>query len=423
MNSNTPAGSSETAPAAGAVTRADGTVYPVLGAVSFTHLLNDMLQSLILAIYPLLKGEFGLSFIQIGLITLTYQAAGSLLQPVVGHFADRRPLPYSLPTGMGFTCLGMLLLATAPDFPTLLLAAALVGTGSSVFHPESARVVRMAAGPRPGLAQSIFMVGGNGGTAIGPLLAALIVVPHGRTSVAWFAFAALAAFAVLLKVGRWYGRHHATRGRAHIRELGAAAPSPGRVRAALLILGVLIFSKYFYLAGITSYFTFWLIHRFGLSVQAAQVHLFLFLLSVAVGVMLGGPVGDRIGRKRVILLSIVGVAPFALALPHANLVMAGVLSVVIGLVISSAFPAIIVYAQELVPKRLGLVSGLFYGLAFGMGGIGAAVLGHIADVRGIEYVYALCAYLPLLGLVAVFLPDVRPSAASGRGYRPGPSRS
>lgn len=396
--------------AAGAGTGAAGTVYPVLGAISFSHLLNDMMQSLILAIYPLLKGEFGLSFVQIGLITLVYQTAASLLQPLVGHLADRRPMPYSLPVGMGFTCFGLLLLGMAPDFPTLLLAAACVGTGSSIFHPESSRVVRMASGRRPGLGQSIFMVGGNGGTAIGPLLAAWVVVPHGRGSVMWFSVAALVAFAVLLQVGRWYGRHHATRGRAHVAELAANAPSPGRVRLALLILGVLIFSKYFYLAGITSYYTFYLIHSFGVSVQSAEVHLFLFMLSVAVGVVVGGPVGDRIGRKRVIWLSILGVAPFALLLPHADLFWTGVLSALIGLVLASAFPAIIVYAQELVPARLGMISGLFYGLAFGMGGIGAAVLGHIADTRSIEYVYQICAYLPLLGIFALFLPDLRPPA-------------
>ncbi|HET6725015.1 MAG TPA: MFS transporter [Gammaproteobacteria bacterium] len=392
-----------------ASTRHAGTAFPVLGAISFSHLLNDMMQSLIVAIYPLLKGDFALSFIQIGLITLTFQIAGSLLQPLVGHVTDRRPLPYSLPIGMAFTCCGLLLLAIAPNFGMLLLAAALIGTGSSVFHPESSRVARMASGRRPGLAQSVFMVGGNFGSAIGPLLAAWFVIPHGRDSVAWFSLAALLAFTVLLQVGRWYGRHYATRGRAHLHEKPARAPSPGRVRIALLVLGVLIFSKYFYLASITSYYTFYLMHTFGVSVQSAEVHLFIFMASVACGVMIGGPIGDRIGRKWVIWISILGVAPFTLLLPHVNLFWTGVLSAVIGLILSSAFPAIIVYAQELVPTRIGMISGLFYGLAFGMGGIGAAVLGHVADLYGIGFVYQLCAYLPLLGIFAVLLPNLRMS--------------
>lgn len=387
------------------------TAFAVLGAISFSHLLNDMIQSLILAIYPILKSGFALSFGQVGLITLTYQLTASLLQPLVGMATDRRPMPYSLPVGMGFTLCGLLLLATAPNFPVLLVAAALVGTGSSVFHPESSRVARMASGGRHGLAQSLFQVGGNTGASLGPLLAAWIIVPHGRGSVAWFSLAALLAIAVLLRVGRWYRDHHASRGAAR-RSHAAVTVSRGRVMASLLVLGLLIFSKYFYLASLSSYYTFYLIHHFGVSVQSAQTHLFMFLFAVAVGSLIGGPVGDRIGRKSVIWISILGVAPFSLLLPHANLAWTGVLSVAIGLILSSAFSAILVYAQELLPGRVGLVSGLFFGFAFGMGGIGAAVLGQIADVHGIEYVYRLCAYLPLMGLITVFLPELdRPRRA------------
>ncbi len=384
------------------------TAVPILGAIGFSHLLNDMMQSLILAIYPLLKGDFDLSFVQVGLITLVYQVSASLLQPLIGYLADRRPLPYSLPTGMAFTCCGLLLLSMASSFPVLLVAAWLVGTGSSVFHPESSRVTHMAAGRRRGLAQSVFMVGGNFGSALGPLLAAWIIVPHGRGSVAWFSLAALLALLVLLQVGRWYARNYKTRGNAHLRgQLPTHMPSSARVQVALAVLGVLIFSKYFYLASITSYYTFYLINTFGVSVQSAQVHLFIFMLSVACGVIAGGPIGDRIGRKWVIWISILGVTPFTLALPYANLPWIGVLSALVGFVLASAFPAIIVYAQELVPTRIGMISGLFYGLAFGMGGIGAAVLGHLADLHGIDYVYRLCAYLPLLGVLAVFLPNLR----------------
>ncbi|HET8897388.1 MAG TPA: MFS transporter [Rhodanobacteraceae bacterium] len=378
--------------------------FRVLGAIGFAHLLNDLIQSLILAIYPLLKADFSLSFAQVGLITLTYQLTASLLQPLIGHLADRRPLPYSLPVGMGFTLAGLLLLAMAPNYPVLLLAAALVGSGSSVFHPESSRVARMAAGQRPGLAQSLFVVGGNLGTALGPLLAAWIVVPHGRSSVAWFSLAALLAIAVLVQIGHWYARH--ARARASRPRVPPAQALPSsRVWAALLILGVLIFSKYFYLASLSSYYTFYLIETFAVSVQSAQVHLFVFLAAVAAGVLIGGPLGDRIGRKWVILGSIFGVAPFTLALPHVGLLATGALTVLIGLVLSSAFTTIVVYAQELVPARIGMISGLFYGLAFGMGGIGAAVLGWLADLHGIGFVYQLCAWLPLIGALALWLPD------------------
>jgi len=387
------------------------TDFRILGAISFSHLLNDMIQSLILAIYPILKSGFNLSFAQIGLITLTYQITASLLQPAVGLVTDKKPMPYSLPVGMGFTLCGLLLLATAPNFGILLVAAALVGTGSSVFHPESSRVARMASGGRHGLAQSLFQVGGNAGASLGPLLAAWIIVPHGRGSVAWFSLAALLAIVVLLQVSRWYRDHHAERGKAKARRASHMVLSKAQVSWSLLILGLLIFSKYFYLASLSSYYTFYLIHKFGVSVQNAQTHLFVFLFAVAAGSLIGGPVGDRIGRKWVIWASILGVAPFTLILPHASLFWTGVLTVIIGLILASAFSAILVYAQELIPGRVGMVSGLFFGFAFGMGGIGAAVLGHIADVRGIEYVYGLCAYLPLIGIITAFLPNLERKTA------------
>ncbi|WEN16881.1 MFS transporter [Rhodanobacter sp. AS-Z3] len=374
-------------------------------------MLNDMIQSLILAIYPLLKGNFHLSFAQVGLITLVFQLTASMLQPLVGMVTDKRPMPYSLPIGMGFTLCGLLLLAVAPSFTMLLLAVALVGTGSAVFHPESSRVARMASGGRHGLAQSLFQVGGNTGSSLGPLLAAWIIVPYGQGSVAWFSLAALLAIVVLLQVGRWYGRHHVARSQSPSRHLNVISLSRNKIIAALVILGLLIFSKYFYLASLSSYYTFYLIHKFGLSVQSAQVHLFVFLFAVAIGSLIGGPVGDRIGRKWVIWVSILGVAPFSLLLPHANLLWTGVLTVIIGLVLSSAFSAILVYAQELIPGRVGMISGLFFGLAFGMGGIGAAVLGGLADSHGIEYVYQLCAYLPLMGLITVFLPNIEQRTA------------
>ncbi|MGO4521099.1 MFS transporter [Dyella sp. 2RAF44] len=387
------------------------TEFRILGAISFSHLLNDMIQSLILAIYPILKSGFNLSFAQIGLITLTYQITASLLQPAVGLVTDKKPMPYSLPVGMGFTLCGLLLLATAPNFTVLLIAAALVGTGSSVFHPESSRVARMASGGRHGLAQSLFQVGGNAGASLGPLLAAWIIVPHGRGSVAWFSLAALLAIVVLLQVSRWYRDHYAERGKAKARRESHLVLTKSQVAWSLLILGLLIFSKYFYLASLSSYYTFYLMHRFGVSVQSAQTHLFVFLFAVAAGSLIGGPVGDRIGRKWVIWASILGVAPFTLLLPHASLFWTGVLTVIIGLILASAFSAILVYAQELILGRVGMVSGLFFGFAFGMGGIGAAVLGHIADARGIEYVYGLCAYLPLIGIITAFLPNLERKTA------------
>ncbi|HEV3106017.1 MAG TPA: MFS transporter [Trinickia sp.] len=389
---------------------AQRTVYPVLGAISFSHLLNDMIQSLILAIYPMLKANFSLTFAQIGLITLTYQITASLLQPLVGLYTDKRPQPYSLPVGMGFTLSGLVLMSVAPSFAVLLVAAALVGCGSSVFHPESSRVARMASGGRYGLAQSLFQVGGNAGSALGPLLAALVIIPHGQHSIAWFSVAALVAIVVLANIGRWYSRHPATKKKAAARA-GHATLTNNRVALAIGVLILLVFSKYFYLASINSYFTFYLIDKFHLSVQAAQIHLFVFLAAVAAGTIVGGPIGDRIGRKYVIWVSILGVAPFTLLLPYANLFWTGVLTVIIGVVLASAFAAILVYAQELIPGKVGTVAGLFFGLAFGLGGVGAAALGHLADATSIGYVYKVCSFLPLIGILTVLLPDMESKRA------------
>ena len=395
--------------------------FRVLGAISFSHFLNDTIQSLILAIYPLLKGKFNLTFGQIGLITLTYQVTASLLQPMVGLYTDRNPKPYSLAFGMGSTLIGLLVLAVAPTYGTLLLAAALVGTGSSIFHPESSRVARMASGGQHGLAQSIFQVGGNMGSAMGPLMAAWIIVPRGQRSVAWFSLAAMLAISVLVKVGGWYQRRQAQAGPRPAGHQGLHPVLPTRtVVLSLLVLMALIFSKYFYLASLSSYFIFYLMHRFQLSVQSAQIHLFSFLFAVALGTVLGGPLGDRIGRKRVIWLSILGAAPFALALPYANLAWTGILAFIIGFILASAFSAILVFAQELIPGKVGTISGLFFGFAFGMGGIGAAVLGRLADHRGIEFVYHVCSYLPLLGVLTALLPDLgrRSSPAIQQGATP-----
>ena len=401
--------------AAASMSRANAagrTAFSVLAAISFCHLLNDMMQSLLPALYPMLKTSYSLTFGEIGVLTFTYQVTASLLQPLIGRYTDSKPRPYSLATGMGFTLAGLALLASARSYPLLLFAAAMIGTGSSVFHPESSRVARMASGGRHGLAQSVFQVGGNFGTAIGPLLAAFIVLPHGQTSVLWFSCAALLGIFVLLNVGRWYKLH----GMALLKpRAGAtdehAAPTRKQVTLAISVLLALIFSKYFYLASLTSYYTFYLITRFQVSVQASQIYLFVFLGSVALGTILGGPVGDRFGRKYVIWGSIVGVLPFTLVLPHANLLWTAILTVPIGLILASAFPAIIVYAQELLPGRTGTVAGLFFGFAFGMGGIGAAVLGKVADSFGINVVYEICAFLPIIGLLAGFLPDVDSAGA------------
>jgi len=385
------------------------TVLAILIAISFSHLLNDTIQSLIPAIYPLLKKSFHLSFVQVGLITLAFQMTASILQPFVGLFTDRRPQPFSLACGMGLTLGGLTLLSFAGSFAIVIVAAALVGMGSSIFHPESSRVAHLASGGRTGFAQSIFQVGGNAGSSLGPLLAALIVVPLGQRSVLWFAVPALLGIGVLSGVGQWY-RKHLTEKKA--RPETVTAPISRRVKFALIVLGVLIFSKYFYLASLTNYYTFYLIQRFHVSVQGAQYHLFLFLFAVAVGTIIGGPIGDRYGRKLVIWVSILGVAPFTIALPHANLFWTAVLTVVIGLILASAFSAILVYAQELVPGKVGLIAGLFFGLAFGIAGIGSAVLGEIADRTSISYVFHLCSFLPLIGLLTAFLPNITPRAAS-----------
>ncbi|HMJ88079.1 MAG TPA: MFS transporter [Vicinamibacterales bacterium] len=388
--------------------KAPGTAVAVLAGISLSHLLNDTVQSLLPAIYPMLKTVFSLSFAQVGLMTLAQQLTASLLQPLVGLYTDRRPTPYSLVIGMAFTLVGLLLLAAAPTFGIILVAALLMGIGSAVFHPESSRVARMASGGRHGLAQSVFQVGGNIGTSFGPLLGAFLVLPRGQASIAWCALLALAGIAVLWKIGGWHREW---------RERVLAAPpaptsrprvqlSPRRVGWSLTILAALIFSKYFYLASLSSYYTFYLIEKFHLSVRTAQIQLFVFLAAVALGTILGGPIGDRIGRKLVIWVSILGVLPFTLLLPYASLFWTPVLAIVIGLILASAFSAIVVFAQELVPGRVGLISGVFFGFAFGMGGIGAAVLGQMADVVGIEAVYRLCAFLPAIGLLAAFLPDV-----------------
>ena len=386
---------------------AQTTMFAVLGALSFSHFLNDMLQSLLPAIYPMLKTAYGLDFGQIGLITLTYQLTASLLQPLVGAFTDKHPLPYSLAVGMGFTAAGLLLLGAANSFQWLLIAASMVGMGSSIFHPESSRVARLASGGRHGLAQAIFQVGGNVGSATGPLLVAFIVLQRGQSSIGWFALAALLGMVVLANVGTWYRNHRRAAKSARTKpDHGAVLPRK-TVAMSLAILIVLIFSKYFYLASLTSYYTFYLIDRFHIPVQSAQLHLFVFLGAVAAGTVIGGPIGDRIGRKYVIWGSILGVLPFTLLLPHANLFWTGVLTVPIGLILASAFSAIIVYAQELVPGRVGAVAGLFFGFAFGMGGLGAAALGELADHTSIIYVYQLCAFLPALGLFAAFLPNMQ----------------
>jgi MFS transporter, FSR family, fosmidomycin resistance protein len=387
------------------VVQAVPTRFNLLGALSFSHFLNDMMQSLIVSIYPLLKGEFHLSFVQIGTITLTYQACASLLQPLIGVYTDKHPKPYSLSVGMCFTLIGMVTLAFAPNYGTVLAAAALIGAGSAIFHPESSRIARLASGGRHGLAQSIFQVGGNAGSAMGPLLAAWVILPHGQTSLAWFAIAAVIAIAVLARVGAWYKTHHIDRPKAHHPAVPSPV-SPARVRWSIAVLVLLIFSKYFYVASISSYFSFYLIEKFQVSVRTAQVHLFVFLLAMALGTLFGGPLGDRIGRKRVIWVSILGIAPFTLMLPYVDLMWVGILTFVIGLILSSAFSAIVVFAQELMPGSVGAVSGLFFGFAFGIGGIGAAVLGGLADTHGIEFVYRICAYLPLLGMVAAFLPNI-----------------
>lgn len=387
-----------------------GPAYAVLFAISVSHLLNDLMQSLIPSIYPILKANYALDYTQIGLISLAFQFTSSLLQPVVGFYTDRKPMPYSLAIGMGFTLAGLLLLASAHQYAVILLAAAIIGTGSAIFHPESARIARLASGGRYGFAQSVFQVGGNFGSAAGPLLAALIVVPFGQGSVAWFSAVAALAMLILWRIGSWYKPRIVVRKAAQTLK-DAVNLSPGRVRLALAALVALMFSKAFYTAAISSYYTFYLIEKFGVSTSTAQILLFVFLAANVVGVYFGGPLGDRFGRSRVLWFSVLGALPFTLMLPYADLTWSVVLTVMIGLIMASATPAIIVFAQELMPHRFGLISGIFYGLAFGLGGIGAAVLGKLADLTSLDFTYTVCGFLPAIGLLAVFLPRMNAARA------------
>ena len=402
-----------------AVSAAQGTAVAVLAAISVCHMLNDVIQSLIMAIYPMLKENLALNFHQIGLITFTFQFTASVLQPVVGYFTDRYPTPYSLVIGMGSSLVGLILIAFATSYLFVLAAAALIGMGSSVFHPESSRVARLASGGHHGLAQSVFQVGGNFGTALGPLFAAFIVLPYGQHTIIWFSLVALIGMVLLAIIGTWYGKTLKLKRVSMDEEREAMAKAThGKVARSIAILMALTFSKHFYLVSITSFYIFYLIHTFGISVQNAQLHLFLFLAAVAAGTVIGGPIGDRIGSRRVIWWSILGVLPFTLALPYVGLFWSAVLSVIIGLILASAFPAILVYAQALIPGRVGMVAGLFFGLAFGIAGIGAAVLGWLADVTSIEFVYHICAFLPAIGLLAAFLPETaKPKRARNRAKR------
>jgi len=381
-------------------------VMRVIGAVALAHLINDLIQSVLPSIYPMLKANYGLTFTQVGLITLTFQVTASLLQPWVGFYTDRHPKPLLLPMGMISTLIGILMLSQVGSFPLILLASALIGIGSSTFHPEASRVARLASGGRYGLAQSSFQVGGNAGSAFGPLLAAAIIIPFGQGNVAWFGLFALFALGVLYGISRWY-RAHLNLFKLKQGQKATHGLSKNRVLGALVVLGLLVFSKYFYMASFTSYFTFYLIEKFQLSVASSQLHLFLFLGAVAAGTFAGGPIGDKIGRKAVIWFSILGVAPFTLMLPYVDLFWTTVLSVVIGFILASAFSAIVVFAQELVPGNVGMIAGVFFGLMFGFGGIGAALLGHLADIHGIEYVYTMCSFLPLFGVLAVLLPKTK----------------
>jgi FSR family fosmidomycin resistance protein-like MFS transporter len=376
----------------------------VIGACALAHLINDLIQAVLPSIYPMLKASYGLSFTQVGLITLTFQLTASLLQPWIGFYTDRHPKPWLLPAGMVCTLIGILMLSMVGSFPAILVASALVGVGSSTFHPETSRVARLASGGRYGLAQSTFQVGGNAGSAFGPLLAAAIIIPYGQGNVAWFGL--FAVFAILVQYGlsRWY-RNHLNLFKLKQGSKPTHGLSKRRVTFALIVLALLVFSKYFYMASFTSYFTFYLIEKFDLSVASSQLYLFLFLGAVAAGTFFGGPIGDRIGRKRVIWFSILGAAPFTLVLPYVDLFWTGVLSMIIGFILASAFSAIVVFAQELVPGNVGMIAGVFFGLMFGFGGIGAALLGHLADIHGIEYVYTLCSYLPLLGILTILLPS------------------
>jgi MFS transporter, FSR family, fosmidomycin resistance protein len=388
---------------------AAGPAYVVLAGISFSHFLNDTMQSLIASVYPILKDNYALDFAQIGMITLAFQFTASLLQPVVGHFTDKKAQPFSLSIGMGFTFFGLLLLSVAQHYMVILIAAALVGLGSAVFHPESARIARMASGGRFGFAQSVFQLGGSAGTSMGPLLAALIVVPFGQPSIAWFSTIAFLAIVILWRIGQWYKPQITTRKVASLAR-HPDAPSPRQVKIALTVLVALLFSKQLYVSSLSSYYIFYLIDRFGISTQTAQIYLFIFLAANAAGAFFGGPIGDRFGRKIVIWFSILGALPFTLALPYAGLYASAVLTVFIGLIISSTTSSIIVFAQELVPHRFGMISGVFFGVAFGIGGLGAAVLGKVADYTSISFVYQVCAFLPAIGLLAVFLPKMPKTA-------------
>ncbi|MEG0966266.1 MAG: MFS transporter [Pseudomonas sp.] len=395
---------SSISPASATPAQSSPLVMRIIAACALAHLINDLIQAVLPSIYPMLKANYGLSFAQVGMITLTFQITASLLQPWVGFYTDRKPMPNLLPLGTLCTLVGIVMLAYVGSFPMILLAAALVGIGSSTFHPETSRIARLASGGRFGLAQSTFQVGGNAGSAFGPLLAAAIIIPFGQGNVAWFGLFAVFAVLVTYGLSRWY-REHLTLFKAKAGQAATHGLSRGRVTGALVVLGLLVFSKYFYMSSLTSYFTFYLIEKFDLSVASSQLHLFLFLGAVAAGTFFGGPIGDRIGRKAVIWFSILGVAPFTLLLPYADLFWTSVLSVVIGFILASAFSAIVVYAQELVPGNVGMIAGIFFGLMFGFGGIGAALLGYLADLKGIEYVYSLCSYLPLFGLLAILLPS------------------
>ena len=388
---------------------AQQTVFPILLALSFSHLLNDTMQSLIPSIYPMVKDSFQLTFSQIGLITFTFQVSASIFQPLVGLYTDKKPQPYALAVGMCFTLLGLVSLSLATSFHIILVSVGLIGIGSAIFHPEASRIARMASGGRHGMAQSLFQVGGNAGSSLGPLLAALILIPYGRFQIIWFSLVALLAIIILSKVGGWYKNRLSKvvkKSSSAVAGSQSTMLSKGKIAFAIGILLLLIFSKYIYMASLSSYFTFYLIHKFGVSIQSSQMYLFAFLFAVAAGTFIGGPVGDKIGRKYVIWISILGVAPFALALPYVNLFWTCTLSIVIGLVLSSAFSAILVYAQELVPGKVGMIAGLFFGFAFGIGGIGSALLGNLADKTSIEYVFKVCSFLPLIGLLTGFLPNL-----------------
>lgn len=387
---------------------AQQTVFSILFAISLSHFINDLLQAVIPAVYPILKDKFSLTFTEIGLITLTYQLTASILQPFIGFYTDRKPRPYSLAIAMAFTLIGLAAVSIASSFTNLLFAVSLIGIGSSIFHPEASRVAHLASGGKKGLAQSIFQLGGNAGSAVGPLLAALIVVPYGQFNIIWFCIIAVLGIGILSRIAKWYQEHLNLRAlnKSTVTEEVHHAFSKQKVIISLGILLILIFSKYFYMASMTSYYTFYLIDKFHLSVQESQVYLFAFLGAVAAGTLFGGPLGDRFGRKYIIWISILGVAPFTLLLPYANLFWTSILSVIIGLIISSAFSAILVYATELVPGKVGLIAGLFFGLAFGMGGLGSAILGKLADKTSIEYVFKICSFLPLIGVLTGFLPNI-----------------